>query len=59
VDTNLHRVGAWGAIKFAYEEQGLTEDDALLQARLARILRWDDWDNENGVPRLWGNPNDK
>lgn len=33
------------------EEFGSTED-ALLQARLARILQYDDWDKETGV-RLW------
>lgn len=58
VDHSLHRVGAWGAICFAYEEAGLTFSDALLQARLARILRWDEWDATNQIPILWEPLND-
>lgn len=43
----------WAAIVQAYEKKGLTEADALLQARLARILRWEDWDNDNQKVILW------
>lgn len=43
----------WNAVKAAYEKAGLTEADAIVQARLARILRWEDWDNETKEPRLW------
>jgi DNA polymerase-1 len=43
----------WPAIVSAYESKGLTEADALLQARLARILRWDDWDNKTQEVKLW------
>jgi len=43
----------WGAVVEAFRKAGLTEDDALAQARLARILRWDDWDQEKQEPRLW------
>lgn len=32
---------------------GLTEADALRNARLARILRWDDWDSNKKEPILW------
>jgi len=32
----------WSAIVQAYEKAGLTADDALTQARVARILRWSD-----------------
>ena len=34
-------------------KKGMTKDDALLQARLARILRWSDWDHEKSIIKLW------
>lgn len=43
----------WEAVVRAYEKAGLAETDALIQARLARILRWSDWDNEKKQPKLW------
>jgi DNA polymerase-1 len=43
----------WPAVGTAYEKAGLTEADALQQARLARILRWSDWDRVNKQPILW------
>ena len=43
----------WGAVEQAFIKAGLTKDDALTQARLARILRWSDWDAEKGEPILW------
>lgn len=43
----------WAAVKQAYEKAGLTEEDALAQARLARILRWSDWDSKKRKPILW------
>jgi DNA polymerase-1 len=43
----------WGVVKSTYVKQGSTEDDALQQARLARILRWSDWDTEAKEPILW------
>lgn len=58
IDANAHLCGTmghcvWPAVVAAYEKAGLTEDDAITQARLARILRWSDWDNENKQPILW------
>ena len=41
----------WGAVEKAYIDAGLTKDDAIQQARLARILRWSDW--HEGEPKLW------
>jgi DNA polymerase-1 len=41
----------WGAVEKAYIDAGLTRDDAIQQARLARILRWSDW--SEGGPKLW------
>lgn len=43
----------WPDIVKAYAKKGLTEDDALLQARLARILRAEDYDFKNKQVRLW------
>lgn len=44
---------AWENVRQAFLKAGLTEEDAVLQARLARILRFDDWDSANRLPRLW------
>lgn len=43
----------WEAVVKAYEAKGLTEDDALLQSRLARILRASDWNSERKEVKLW------
>ena len=43
----------WDAVVAAYQKQELTEDYALTQARLARILRHTDWDDEAGAVKLW------
>lgn len=43
----------WPTIVDAYEAAGLTEEDALTQARMARILQWDDWDAEQQKVKLW------
>jgi 5'-3' exonuclease len=48
-----HPQGAWPAVVWTYIKAGLTEADALTQARLARILRWDDWDSQKKEVRLW------
>jgi DNA polymerase-1 len=45
--------GMWEGVKYLYEKASLTEQDALTQARLARILRWSDWNNEKKEPILW------
>lgn len=43
----------WDTVKQAYESKGLTEEDALTQARCARILRSTDYDLENKKVILW------
>lgn len=43
----------WKAVVKAYEGRGLTEADAIKQARLARILRNEDWDAVKKEPILW------
>ena len=48
----------WEAVVKEYEKQGLDENYALTQARLARILRASDWDSKKKKPILW-RPHDK
>lgn len=43
----------WAGVVSFYRKAGLTDADALLQARLARILRWSDWNGETKEPILW------
>ena len=44
---------AWSLVEKAYLDAGLTKEDALTQARLARILRWEDWDAKKKKPILY------
>jgi len=44
---------SWKTVVDAYVEKGFTEDDALLNARLARILTVDDYDFETRKPIPW------
>lgn len=44
----------WNAIVSGYIKAGLKEADAITQARLARILRYGEWDGRS--PRLWNPP---
>lgn len=43
----------WQRVVSAYEKAGLTEDDAITQARFARILRWGDYDETTKEVKLW------
>ncbi len=43
----------WTRIVAAYEKAKLTEEDALVQARIARILRHTDFDFKRKEPILW------
>lgn len=45
----------WGAIVEAYEAEGLTKKDALVQARVARILQCGEYKEFDGV-QLWTPP---
>jgi len=50
----LKKHGAvWETVRQAYIKAGLTDEDAILNARMARILRAEDWDFDNEQPRLW------
>ena len=44
---------SWATVVKAFEDKGLTEDDALLNARLARILTDEDYDSRTQKPKLW------
>jgi DNA polymerase-1 len=44
----------WSLVENAFIKAGHTKEEALTQARLARILRWSDWDFENKKPILFG-----
>jgi DNA polymerase-1 len=52
----LAEAPSWAPVVKAFTDAKLTADDALKQARLARILRWDDWDKEKKEPILWTPP---
>ena len=43
----------WKAVIEAFAEKDLSEEDALVNARLARILTSDDYDFKNKQPKLW------
>ena len=44
---------SWKTVVKAYKEKNLTEEDALVNARLARILTADDYDFKRKQPKLW------
>ena len=46
----------WEAVCQAYREKGLSDDDALLNARLAKILQHENYDSRLGQPILWQPP---
>ena len=44
---------SWKTVLETFREKGLTEEDALVNARLARILTADDYDFHKKQPKLW------
>lgn len=48
-----HPEDPWGAIVSAYESKGLTEADALVQAQVARICRYSDYNYHTKEVILW------
>ena len=53
-DAILTEKGAtWNAVLETFLDKGLTEEDALKNARLAKILQVEDYDFTNQEPRLW------
>ena len=49
---------SWKTVVKAFKDKGLTEDDALVNARLARILTSDDYDFKAKEPILWSPTSD-
>ena len=43
----------WSTVVKAFTDKGLTETDALTNARLAKILTIDDYDTKQQTPKLW------
>lgn len=43
----------WETVAKAYADKGMSHDEALTQARLARILRFEDWDQTTSTINLW------
>ena len=43
----------WGMVLIAFANRGLTEEDALVQARVSRILQVSDWDRKKKKVKLW------
>ena len=43
----------WEAVCKAYRDRGLSDDDALLKARLGKILRNENYDHDRNQPILW------
>lgn len=43
----------WEAVCKAYRDRGLSDDDAVLNARLAKILQKEDFDHDRNQPILW------
>lgn len=44
---------SWEQVAQQYIKAGLTREDALVQSRCARILRYTEWDAENSKVKLW------
>lgn len=43
----------WSVVEREYLKAGMTRDDAIQQARLARILHWSDWNQDEETVILW------
>lgn len=52
----LSQAEKWAQFVVTFEESGLTEADALVQARVSRILRVEDWDAQTKEVRLFNFP---
>ena len=53
-----NEIEVWSAVVETYESKGLTEEDALVQARLARMLRPSEYDGDCTI-KLWGGSNEE
>jgi 5'-3' exonuclease len=52
------RGATWQTVLETFLEKGLTEEDALRNARLAKLLQCEDYDFTNQEPRLWSPSSD-
>lgn len=43
----------WETVVDVYDKAGLTEEDALVQARMARILQWENWNKDQQEVIHW------
>ena len=43
----------WSLVEQTYVKNGYSKQDAITQARLARILRYTEWDEEKSIIKLW------
>ena len=50
---SVHPEEYWDAVVDAFKTRGLTEEDALVQARVAHILHYGDYNKETGEVKLW------
>lgn len=55
-DKMLDKDCSWQTVVAAYEAAGLTDWDALVQARLAKILQWEDWNTKKQEVTWWVPP---
>ncbi len=53
LDHEDNKADPWAAVVRTYEKAGLSEEEALVQARVARILRASDYDFQKKEPILW------
>lgn len=44
---------SWDAVVKAFEKAGLSEEEALVQARVAHILQWEDYSHDGLALALW------
>lgn len=52
----LDKAPSWDTVKEAYQKAGLPEEEAILQARIARILRKTDYDQKTNNIIYWTPP---
>ena len=50
---DILKIPSWSRVVTAFEKAGLTSDEALVQARVARILRANEYNFETGEVILW------
>ena len=59
INQDMSYTDMWQAVVEAYKSKGYTEKDALIQARVSRILRHCDYDYKYKKPILWNIDRDR